>query len=36
MKFANYRNEDVSSFKLPDEFMLYPQFMYNLRRSNFL
>ena len=35
-KFANYRKDDPSSFRLPPEFSIYPQFMFYLRRSKFL
>ena len=35
-RFANYKKEDPNSFKLSKEFHLYPQFMYHLRRSQFL
>eukprot|EP00934_Nitzschia_sp_Nitz4_P008986 Nitzschia sp. Nitz4//scaffold34_size148208//7104//9623//NITZ4_002956-RA/size148208-snap-gene-0.204-mRNA-1//1//CDS//3329548723//8976//frame0 len=35
-KFADYRVDDPSSFRLPAEFSLYPQFMFHLRRSQFL
>ena len=35
-KFADYRKDDASSFKLADAFSLYPQFMFHLRRSQFL
>merc|ERR1712183_804263 len=35
-KFANYRKDDPSSFRLNPEFSIFPQFMYHLRRSNFL
>eukprot|EP00744_Colponema_vietnamica_P001812 GILI01002954.1.p1 GENE.GILI01002954.1~~GILI01002954.1.p1 ORF type:complete len:758 (+),score=211.14 GILI01002954.1:172-2445(+) len=35
-KFADYRKEDVSSFRLSREFSIYPQFMFHLRRSQFL
>eukprot|EP00981_Chlorochromonas_danica_P009539 scaffold2727_cov161-Ochromonas_danica.AAC.2 len=35
-KFASYRKDDPSSFRLPPEFSLYPQFMFHLRRSKFL
>lgn len=35
-KFGNYRREDPASFALPPNFALYPQFMYHLRRSQFL
>ena len=32
-KFAEYRKDDVKSFKLSKEFSLYPQFMFYLRRN---
>lgn len=35
-KFADYRVDDPSSFRLPAEFSIYPQFMFHLRRSQFL
>merc|ERR1719252_324993 len=35
-KFADYRKDDPSSFRLSPEFSIFPQFMYHLRRSNFL
>lgn len=35
-KFANYRKDEPSSFRLPPEFSIYPQFMFHLRRSKFL
>ncbi|KAI9139434.1 protein transporter SEC23 [Paraphysoderma sedebokerense] len=35
-RFANYRKEDPSSFHLADNFSIYPQFMFHLRRSQFL
>ena len=35
-KFADYRKDDPSSFRLPHEFSVYPQFVFNLRRSQFL
>lgn len=35
-KFAEYRVDDPTSFRLPAEFSLYPQFMFHLRRSQFL
>lgn len=35
-KFANYQPENPESFHLPPEFSMYPQFMFHLRRSNFL
>jgi len=35
-KFADYRKDEPSSFHLSPEFHIFPQFMYHLRRSNFL
>lgn len=35
-KFAEYRKDDAGSFRLNDNFMIYPQFMFHLRRSQFL
>mmetsp|Transcript_6305 Transcript_6305/g.14506 ORF Transcript_6305/g.14506 Transcript_6305/m.14506 type:complete len:766 (-) Transcript_6305:277-2574(-) len=35
-KFAEYRKDDPNSFRLPPEFSIYPQFMFHLRRSQFL
>ncbi|GJJ14926.1 GTPase-activating protein S23 [Clathrus columnatus] len=35
-KFADYRKEDPNSFRLSDNFSIYPQFMFHLRRSQFL
>lgn len=35
-KFADYRKEDPSSFQLSPNFSIYPQFMFHLRRSQFL
>ncbi|KAK3025435.1 hypothetical protein RJ639_042161 [Escallonia herrerae] len=35
-KFGDYRKDDPSSFTLNPMFSLYPQFMFNLRRSQFL
>lgn len=35
-RFAEYRPNEPSSLKLPNEFILYPQFMFHLRRSQFL
>lgn len=35
-KFASYRKDDPSSFRLSPEFSIYPQFMFHLRRSKFL
>jgi protein transport protein SEC23 len=34
--FADYRKEDPTSFRLTDNFSIYPQFMFHLRRSQFL
>ena len=35
-RFADYKKDDPSSFKLSREFSLFPQFMFYLRRSQFL
>jgi len=35
-KFADYRLDDPSTFRLGAEFSVYPQFMFHLRRSQFL
>jgi protein transport protein SEC23 len=35
-KFAEYNPDDPQSFRLSAEFSLYPQFMFHLRRSQFL
>ncbi|PGH23239.1 protein transporter SEC23 [Polytolypa hystricis UAMH7299] len=35
-RFAEYRKDDPSSFRLEKNFTLYPQFMFYLRRSQFL
>lgn len=35
-KFADYRKEDQTSFRLAANFSIYPQFMFHLRRSQFL
>merc|ERR1712032_647320 len=35
-RFADYQKDQTSSFQLGQEFHLFPQFMYHLRRSNFL
>jgi len=35
-KFADYRKDEPGSFHLAPEFGIFPQFMYHLRRSNFL
>jgi len=35
-KFADYRKDDPGSFKLATNFSIYPQFMFHLRRSQFL
>lgn len=32
-RFAEYKKDDPSSFKLSREFSLFPQFMFYLRRS---
>ncbi|XP_022972255.1 protein transport protein SEC23-like [Cucurbita maxima] len=35
-KFGDYRKDDPSSFTLNPSFSLYPQFLFNLRRSQFV
>lgn len=35
-RFAEYRKDDPSSFRLAHNFGLYPQFMFHLRRSQFM
>lgn len=35
-KFGDYQKDSPSSFHLPDNFSLYPQFMFHLRRSPFI
>lgn len=35
-KFADYRKDNPASFRLAQNFSLYPQFMFHLRRSQFL
>ena len=35
-KFAEYRKDDASSFRLAPNFSLFPQFMFHLRRSQFM
>eukprot|EP00049_Salpingoeca_infusionum_P000330 m.39098 g.39098 ORF g.39098 m.39098 type:complete len:793 (+) comp10280_c0_seq4:160-2538(+) len=35
-KFGDFRKDDPASFRLQDNFTLYPQFMFHLRRSQFL
>lgn len=35
-KFADYRKDEPQSFHLAPELSIFPQFMYHLRRSNFL
>ncbi|VDN16337.1 unnamed protein product, partial [Dibothriocephalus latus] len=35
-KFGEYQKDDAASFRLPDEFAFYPQFMFHLRRSPFI
>ncbi|PVU86250.1 hypothetical protein BB560_003752 [Smittium megazygosporum] len=35
-RFGDYRREDPSSFRLSPNFSIYPQFMYHMRRSQFL
>ncbi|XP_076441689.1 protein transport protein Sec23A-like isoform X2 [Babylonia areolata] len=35
-KFGEYHKDDPNSFRFSDNFSLYPQFMFHLRRSQFL
>jgi len=35
-RFAEYKKDDPSTFKLSKEFSLFPQFLFYLRRSQFL
>lgn len=35
-KFADYRPDDPNSFRLSPEFAIFPQFMFHLRRSQFM
>ena len=35
-RFAEYKKDDPASFKLSREFSLFPQFLFYLRRSQFL
>merc|ERR1712187_1017939 len=35
-KFADYRKDEPATFHLAQELSIFPQFMYHLRRSNFL
>jgi len=35
-KFGDYRKDDAASFRLSSSFSIYPQFMFHLRRSQFL
>ena len=35
-RFGEFKKDDTTSFRLPKEFSLFPQFMYHLRRSNFV
>lgn len=35
-KFADYRPDDPASFRLSNEFAIFPQFMFHLRRSQFM
>jgi protein transport protein SEC23 len=36
VKFANFHRQDKTSFKLQNSMKHFPQFMYHLRRSNFI
>ena len=35
-RFGSFVKDDPASFRLPDTMSLYPQFMFYLRRSQFL
>lgn len=35
-RFGDYRKDDPSSFQLSPQFSIFPQFMFNLRRSQFV
>ena len=35
-RFGDYRKDDPASFQLMPQFSIYPQFMFNLRRSQFV
>jgi len=35
-KFGDFNKDDPSSFRFSEQFSLYPQFMFHLRRSQFL
>ena len=35
-KFGEYNKDSPDSFRLPENFSMYPQFMFHLRRSQFL
>ena len=35
-RFGDYRKEDPASFALSPTFAIFPQFMFNLRRSQFV
>ena len=35
-RFGDYRKDDPNSFQLMPQFSIYPQFMFNLRRSQFV
>ena len=35
-KFGDYHKDDPNSFRFSENFSLYPQFMFHLRRSQFL
>jgi protein transport protein SEC23 len=35
-KFGEFNKDDTQSFRLAENFTLYPQFMFHLRRSQFL
>lgn len=35
-KFGEFQKDDAASFRLSANFSIYPQFMFHLRRSQFL
>lgn len=35
-RFGDYKRDDPSTYRLPREFQLFPQFMYHLRRSQYI
>ena len=35
-RFGDYRSDDPASFQIAPQMSIYPQFMFNLRRSQFV